>query len=83
VVDNESRKTGVKDKYLTAFLVLLKEQYEAEKTQGLRAATADFLQKLRRQLPDRLFNPALFIPGMILPELPVFEPNLDSIRSGC
>ncbi|KAG9077049.1 hypothetical protein FS749_011115 [Ceratobasidium sp. UAMH 11750] len=64
VVDTEARKTGVKDKYLVAFLSLLKERYDKEKEHGVRRSSLEFLQKLRQNLPDRLYNPALIIPDL-------------------
>ncbi|KAG9089952.1 hypothetical protein FRC06_001282 [Ceratobasidium sp. 370] len=64
VVDMEARKTGVKDKYLSAFLGLLKERYNKERELGVEGSGLGFLQNLRHNLPDRLYNPALIIPDL-------------------
>ncbi|KAG8746310.1 hypothetical protein FRC11_012758, partial [Ceratobasidium sp. 423] len=62
-VEAECRKTGVKDKYLSAFLEIMKDGYNA---QGARSSKAsqDFLQSMRKQLPAQIINPALLIPEL-------------------
>ncbi|KAG8756176.1 hypothetical protein FRC11_005490 [Ceratobasidium sp. 423] len=62
-VDNEARKTGVKDKYFSAFLAIMKEHQDNQKEKNIPTGP-DFLQQLRKQMPERLFNPALFIPDL-------------------
>ncbi|KAG8731105.1 hypothetical protein FRC10_002040, partial [Ceratobasidium sp. 414] len=44
IIDDEARKAGVKDKYLTSFLPVMKEQLGQWK--GGPRASLDFLQKL-------------------------------------
>ncbi|KAG8790917.1 hypothetical protein FRC12_010650 [Ceratobasidium sp. 428] len=60
-IDDEARKTGVKDKYLIAFMALLKEQRDAHRPALSRAAGVEFVQKLRQTFPKDLYNPALFL----------------------
>lgn len=57
--------TGVKDKYLSHFISTMKELYNS--TTGSKRLTVvqsrSLLSNLRRQLPERSFNPALYLPG--------------------
>ncbi|KAG8692786.1 hypothetical protein FRC08_009539 [Ceratobasidium sp. 394] len=63
VIENEARKTGVKDKYFMSFISMLKERQDQHK-RGRARRGAEFLQSLRQQTPEQLFNPALFIPDL-------------------
>ncbi|KAG8695014.1 hypothetical protein FRC09_009442, partial [Ceratobasidium sp. 395] len=69
VIDDEARETGVKDKYLLAFIAILKEHQDCHKTNS-KESSRELLQQLREQMPERLFNPALFIPDL--------DPNQDN-----
>ncbi|KAG9079135.1 hypothetical protein FS749_008794 [Ceratobasidium sp. UAMH 11750] len=62
-IDDEASKTGVKDKYFSLFLSVMKEQRDKQRGSSSESG-ADFLQKLRQHMPERLFNPALFIPDL-------------------
>ncbi|QRV96926.1 hypothetical protein RhiJN_24944 [Ceratobasidium sp. AG-Ba] len=70
MVDETCRKTGVKDKYLNAYLNLLKERLSSEKRTRAGKPTREFLEQLRHQLPERIFNPALYITHL--------DPNQDT-----
>ncbi|EUC62774.1 hypothetical protein RSOL_454510 [Rhizoctonia solani AG-3 Rhs1AP] len=62
----EARKTGVKDKYLTAFLAIMKDKLDAYPSRRSRQDTIEVLKKLRQNIPDKPFNPALLLPGRLL-----------------
>ncbi|KAG9084851.1 hypothetical protein FS749_004901 [Ceratobasidium sp. UAMH 11750] len=64
--DDISTSTGVKDKYLGHFIGVMKTIYNS--TASSKRLTAhdgrQLLQSLRNQYPERLFNPALYLPGI-------------------
>ncbi|KAG9078119.1 hypothetical protein FS749_009923 [Ceratobasidium sp. UAMH 11750] len=63
---NLSTETGAKDKYLSHFLREMKAVYNW--TASSKCLTAKqgqaLLESLRSQLPERLFNPALYLPNL-------------------
>ncbi|CAE6529069.1 unnamed protein product [Rhizoctonia solani] len=61
LVDTEARKTGVKDKYLSSFLAVLKDQAETQLARSSKQSSVDLIRKLRENMPERLINPGLFI----------------------
>ncbi|KAG8757406.1 hypothetical protein FRC12_010319 [Ceratobasidium sp. 428] len=61
VLDDEARDAGVKDKYFNHFLSILKQHQDDHKANTGQARSIDLLQKLRHHMPERLYNPALFI----------------------
>ncbi|KAF8597802.1 hypothetical protein BDV93DRAFT_595834 [Ceratobasidium sp. AG-I] len=64
--DNLPTETGIEDKYLGHFIGIMKESYNNKTSSGHLTAKQgrDLLANLRSQLPQRLFNPALYLPGI-------------------
>ncbi|KAG8712744.1 hypothetical protein FRC09_019504, partial [Ceratobasidium sp. 395] len=64
--DKLTTATGVKDKYLEHFIDTMKATYNrALSSKRLTTRQGqDLLTSLRSQYPERLFNPALYLPGI-------------------
>ncbi|KAG8696163.1 hypothetical protein FRC09_008684 [Ceratobasidium sp. 395] len=64
--DELATSTGVKDKYLDHFIATMKATYN-QVAASRRITTRDgqrLIAELRENLPERLFNPALYLPGI-------------------